>query len=153
MVTPMGKLTQVVVDCRRPAPLARFWAAALDGFEVLPYDDAEIARLAELGLTPESDTCVIVAGPGLELAFQQVDVAEVSKNPVHLDISAPDRATEVRRLVELGATVREELDDHTWMLDPEGNDFCVTDVSERGSDVEHRAGTSGHRLDSNTSSV
>lgn len=127
----MGKLTQIVVDCRHPAPLARFWAAALDDFEVLPYDDEEIARLAELGLTPETDTCVIVVGPNLELAFQQVDVAEVPKNPLHVDISAHDRAAEVRRLVRLGATIRETFDGHTWMLDPEGNDFCVNEVSER----------------------
>ena len=41
----MGKLSQIVVDCRHPGALARFWAAALDGFEILPYDDDEIARL------------------------------------------------------------------------------------------------------------
>lgn len=128
----MGKLTQIVIDCRGPAPLARFWAAALDDFEVLPYDADEIARLAELGLTPETDTCVIVVGPDLEFCFQQVDVAEVAKKPLHVDISARDRPGEVRRLVELGATIREVFDDHTWMLDPEGNDFCVTDGSERG---------------------
>lgn len=128
----MGKLTQIVIDCRGPAPLARFWAAALDDFEVLPYDADEIARLAELGLTPETDTCVIVVGPDLEFCFQQVDVAEVAKKPLHVDISARDRPGEVRRLVEMGATIREVFDDHTWMLDPEGNDFCVTDGSERG---------------------
>jgi hypothetical protein len=50
------------VDCRHPARLARFWADALDGFEVLASDDAEVARLAELGLTPETDRCVIVIG-------------------------------------------------------------------------------------------
>lgn len=131
MVTRMGKLAQIVVDCRHPATLARFWAAALDGFKILPYDDAEIARLAELGLTPETDTCVIVPGPNLEFCFQQVDMVGVAKKPIHVDLSAPDRTAEVRRLVELGAVVREEFDDHTWMNDPEGNDFCVTDISER----------------------
>lgn len=127
----MASLKQVVVDCRQPALLARFWAAALDGFEVLPYDDDEVARLASVGLTPESDTCVIVVGPGPELAFQQVDVAEGAKKPMHLDVGASDIAAEVARLVALGATVRERFDDHTWMLDPEGNDFCVTGPSER----------------------
>lgn len=127
----MGTLKQIVVDCRHPARLARFWADALDGFEVLDYDDAEIARLAEVGLTPETDPCVIVIGPGLELCFQQVDVKEVAKNPLHLDLSATSRDSEVERLVKLGATVKQEFDDHTWLLDPEGNDFCVTDVRER----------------------
>ena len=127
----MGTLRQIVVDCRQPAVLARFWAAALDDFDVLPYDDDEIARLADLGLTPETDTCVIVVGPAVELCFQQVEVADIEKKPMHLDISAPDRAAEVRRLVQLGATVRETFDRHTWMIDPEGNDFCVTDVFNR----------------------
>ena len=127
----MGTLKQVVVDCRHPARLARFWADALDGFEVLSYDDAEIARLAELGLTPETDPCVIVIGPTLELCFQRVGVEDVAKKPLHLDLAAASRKSEVERLVTLGATVKQEFDDHTWLLDPEGNDFCVTDNWER----------------------
>jgi hypothetical protein len=51
----MARLTQLVVDSRTPASLARFWATALDDFEIRPYDDAEIARLAEMGRTPETD--------------------------------------------------------------------------------------------------
>lgn len=127
----MGTLKQIVIDCRHPARLARFWADALDGFEVLAYDDAEIERLAALGLTPETDPCVIVVGPGIELGFQQVDVPAVAKNPLHLDLGASSRGSEVERLVELGATVKHEFDDHTWLEDPEGNDFCVTDASDR----------------------
>ena len=121
----MARLTQIVVDCEVPSALARFWAAALDGFEVRPYDDAEIARLAALGHTPETDPTVIVDGPGLELCFQQVATERRSKTPIHFDITATDRHAEVQRLAALGATVREQFDDHTWMLDPEGNDFCV----------------------------
>jgi hypothetical protein len=127
----MGTLKQIVIDCRHPARLARFWAEALDGFEVLTYDDAEIERLAALGFTPETDPCVILVGPGLELAFQQVDVPDLGKKPLHLDLGASSRSSEVKRLVELGATVKQEFDDHTWLLDPEENDFCVTDTWER----------------------
>ena len=127
----MGMLKQIVVDCRHPARLAQFWAATLDGFEVLAYDDSEIARLAELGLTPETDPCVIVIGPGLELCFQQVDLEDVSKKPLHLDVSSDSRRAEVERLIRLGATVKRDFDDHAWMLDPENNDFCVTDERER----------------------
>lgn len=127
----MATLAQLVIDCRHPASLARFWAAALDGFEVLAYDDAEVARLAALGLTPETDTCVIVVGPGLEIGFQQVEVPEVDKKPIHVDIASQDRVAEVQRLGKLGATVRHHFDDHTWMVDPEGNDFCITDPRER----------------------
>ena len=42
----MARLKQLVVDCRQPALLARFWAAALEDFAVRGYDDDEIARLA-----------------------------------------------------------------------------------------------------------
>ncbi len=120
-----------MVDCRHPARLARFWAAALDDFELLPYDDDEIARLARLGLTPDTDTCVVVISSGLELCFQQVDVSPTPKKSLHLDICSTSRSSEVHRLVALGATVREDFEEHTWMLDPEGNDFCVTGQSER----------------------
>ena len=126
----MAKLIQLVVDCEHPASLARFWAEALDDFEILPYDDDEVARLASLGLTPETDPTVILVGPGLELCFQQVDVVEVPKKPMHVDIASPHRPDEVQRLVELGATVRQDFDGHTWMVDPAGNDFCVVDERE-----------------------
>lgn len=35
---------------------------------------------------------------------------------------------EVARLVSLGATVREGFEHRTWLRDPEGNDFCITDA-------------------------
>jgi hypothetical protein len=40
------RLREIVFDSVHPAALARFWAEALDGFAVRPYDNAEIARLA-----------------------------------------------------------------------------------------------------------
>jgi Glyoxalase-like domain len=127
----MALLRQVVVDCRAPAELAKFWAAALDDFAVRPYDAAEIARLAEQGLTPETDPCVVLDGPHLELCFQQVPVQPRVKTPVHLDIASNDWLAEVDRLVELGAVVKERFPAHVWMQDPEGNDFCVVDRTYR----------------------
>jgi hypothetical protein len=128
----MARLTQIVIDCRHPAALARFWAAALDDFEVRPYDDAEIARLAALGATPETDPGVILDSPHIEICFQQVDAQPATtKKPLHLDLRADDRETEVRRLTQLGASVTERFETHTWMRDPEGNDFCVVDTSLR----------------------
>jgi hypothetical protein len=123
----MARLAQIVVDCRHPAGLARFWASVLDGFAVRPYDDAEIARLAVRGLTPETDPVVIVDGPGIEVCFQHVDPRPAGKRPLHLDVASSDRPAEVRRLVSLGATVHQEFAHHTWMRDPEDNDFCVVD--------------------------
>lgn len=127
----MGRLKQIVVDCRHPARLVRFWANALDGFEVLAYDDAEIARLAELGLTPETDPCVIVLDQVSNSAFSAWMWKMPQKKTLHLDLFSASRKPEVERLVRLGATVKQEFDDHSWLLDPEGNDFCVTDDWER----------------------
>lgn len=124
----MARLKQIVIDCHQPADLAKFWAAALDDFEVRAYDDAEIQRLAALGFTPETDPAVIVDGPHIEICFQQGDSPPVAKQPVHLDLDVDDRAAEVRRLVALGASIQERFDTHTWMRDPEGNDFCVVDT-------------------------
>ena len=127
-------LRQIVVDCETPSSLARFWAAALDGFDVRSYDDAEIARLAALGLTPETDPAVIVDGPHIEICFQKVELVRGPKTPVHLDIDSTNWHAEVEWLVALGATVSEWFERHTWMLDPEGNDFCVVNAAkaERG---------------------
>lgn len=75
----------IVFDARHPASIARFWAAALDDYEVAPYDDAELDRLHGLGIRdPEDDTTVLVeAGPGLPpLGFQSVPEARIVKNRV-----------------------------------------------------------------------
>jgi Glyoxalase-like domain len=84
----MGRLKQVVIDCEKPSSLARFWAAALDDFDVRAYDDEEVARLAALGYTPETDPAVIVDGPHLEICFQKVDPEQRSKTPIHFDIES-----------------------------------------------------------------
>jgi hypothetical protein len=121
----MALLAQIVFDWQHPAALARFWAAALDGYAVRPYDEAELERLASLGHTADTDPFVLVDGPGVELRFQQVPVEDVGKNRVHLDLDAADRDAEVARLVALGAQVRQRFEGHTWLVDPEGNDLCV----------------------------
>jgi hypothetical protein len=56
----MGRLKEIVFDADHPAALARFWAAVIDGYAIRPYDDEEIARLAGLGFTPETDPTVPV---------------------------------------------------------------------------------------------
>jgi Glyoxalase-like domain len=123
----MATLREIVVDCRHAPSLARFWAQVLDDYEVRPYDDAEIERLAGLGLTPETDPTVALDGPGPIVFFQQVPEPKTSKNRVHLDVVAVDRRAEVERLVGLGARVMKEYDTRTLMGDPEDNEFCVTD--------------------------
>jgi hypothetical protein len=118
---------QLVVDCRTPSALARFWAAVLDDHEIRAYDDEELSRLASLGHTPETDPTVILDGPMFEICFQEAEVPATPKRPAHLDVESSDRAAETTRLISLGASVVEEFQSHTWMRDPEGNDFCLTD--------------------------
>ena len=58
----MARIREIAIDAVSPADLAAFWAAALDGYSIRPYDDAEIARLASIGRTPASDPAVAVDG-------------------------------------------------------------------------------------------
>jgi hypothetical protein len=71
----MARLHDVTFDSRHPASIARFWAAALDGYQVAPSDEAELARLRAKGVfDPEDDPTVVVAAPGTQprIFFQLV---------------------------------------------------------------------------------
>lgn len=125
----MARLHDIVFDCFHPASTARFWAAALDGYAVAPYDDAELARLRSLGITStEDDPTVLVesAEGGPRLWFQLVPEAKSVKNRVHLDLLTVDLETEVRRLADLGATVQARHSDNIVLADPAGNEFCLS---------------------------
>lgn len=124
----MAALKDIVVDCAHPASLARFWAAALDGYAIRPYDDEEIERLRAMGIDDvEDDPSVALdsADGNPTIFFQRVPEPKTVKNRVHLDLLAPDRADEVRRLCALGARVLWELESNVTLADPEGNEFCV----------------------------
>ena len=121
----MGSIREIVFDCETPSALARFWAELLDGYAVRPYDAAEIARLAGLGLTPETDPTVMVDGPGPILCFQRVAGRKYENNRVHLDISVSDRQQEVQRIQVLGGEIACEESGYTVMRDLEGNQFCI----------------------------
>ena len=123
----MARVREIVIDAVRPAALARFWAAALDGYAVRSYDAPEVARLAAIGRTPETDPSVAVDGPGPTLFFQETSTPKSSKNRLHFDLVGGARAEEVQRLCALGATVREEREGFSVLQDPEGNEFCVQD--------------------------
>lgn len=122
----MARLREIVIDADHPAALARFWAAALEGYAVRAYDDEEIARLAGLGFTPETDPTVMVDGPGPTLCFQRRAGPRPARNRIHLDVSAVDQEEEVSRLSALGARLVRHAGGYTVLRDPEGNNFCVT---------------------------
>jgi hypothetical protein len=123
----MARLKEIVFDCRRAAPLARFWAAILDGYAVRPYDDEEIARLAALGFTPETDPVVMVDGPGPTLCFHEIERGRV-QGRIHLDLEVSDRTAQRTLVLSLGGSVVREAEGYTVMADPEGNHFCLVDA-------------------------
>ena len=126
----MSRIDSITVDARHPALLARFWAAALEGYAVRAYDAAEVARLGDLGFTPETDPTVMVDGPGPTLCFQKMPGRTNRRNRWHLDLVGAPREAEVERLRALGARVRDVHDGWTTLLDPEDNPFCILDPRE-----------------------
>jgi hypothetical protein len=121
-------IRDIVFDCRHPASLARFWAQALDGYDVAPYDEAELERLRAAGFSgPEDDPTVLVTGgySRPRLWFQLVPERKTVKNRVHLDLRAEDVEKEVDRLLGLGATELHRVESRVTMADPEGNEFCI----------------------------
>ena len=111
----------VTTDCADPKGLAAFWAAALH--TSVSGDYGEFVMLAP----PPA------GGP--VLGFQRVPEDRAGKNRLHLDLGAAagERAAEVARLVELGATVLGERGGDaeglvwTTLTDPEGNEFCIAE--------------------------
>ena len=106
-------LGMVTIDCADPQRLGAFWSSAL-GVPVA-NDIGDYIYLAR------PDGSIVVS-------LQKVPEPRVGKNRVHLDLNG-DRATEVPRLVALGASVVEEheVPGTAWtvLTDPEGNVFCV----------------------------
>lgn len=119
-----GWSLEVTLDAVDAERVARFWAAAL-GYRLL------YARPPYLVLGPPED------GPAAapRVLVQQVPAhaaAVEAGQRVHLDLRVPDPAQEVDRLLDLGATLRREVDERDrggsrwWVLaDPEGTLFCV----------------------------
>jgi len=105
-------------DCHNPLLLAEFWSAAL-GYKTENWPDIDgAASKPRDGGVPH-------------IAFIKVPETKITKNRLHLDIQPidGDMESEVERLVELGATRIDVLNEPsgTWtvMNDPEGNEFCV----------------------------
>jgi hypothetical protein len=122
----MSHLVGIVLDCHHASNLARFWEVAL-GWRIRPYDQAEVARLAALGLTPETDPMVAVdsADGSLVLFLQEVPEPKTVKNRMHVDVRLRDEA-HLEELLRLGATVISEHGGWRVLADPEGNEFCAS---------------------------
>jgi hypothetical protein len=107
-------IKNVTFDCADALVVATFWAAAL-GSNVDEESTSDKAYVEAAGW----------GGPNMW--FNRVPEPKTAKNRIHLDLRAPGGsiADEVVRLKGLGATVLDEGEDLTVMLDPEGNEFCV----------------------------
>jgi len=112
MAMQMGMIT---IDCADPKGLAEFWTAALG--TTVAQDHGDFLMLAP----PEG---------GLTVGLQRVPEPRAGKNRVHVDFGCEDRQAEVARLVELGAkeVAEHEVPGLAWtvLVDPEGNEFCVS---------------------------
>ena len=98
-----------------------FWTAALD-YVPRDEDDDDFALLR-----PRD-------GSGPNVSLDRVRSALQIPPRIHLDLYTDDQAGEVRRLIGLGATEvhwdRRPADaDYVILADPEGNRFCVVDVT------------------------
>lgn len=110
------KLANVTFDCADTLALARFWSQALG----LPIRDGANGYFAALDGGPAGPTWL----------FLLVPEGKTAKNRMHVDLESDDMATEVERLVGLGARPVGEKHEYgmTWTVlhDPEGNEFCVS---------------------------
>jgi predicted enzyme related to lactoylglutathione lyase len=126
---PHGEIA-LVLDCRDLSRMAEFWCAAL-GYEAVG------------GAEPYNS--LLPAGrPGLELLLQRVPEDKGGKNRLHLDLRTPDLASEVARVVALGASLLtdEPVREGGWtwhvLADPEGNEFCVLQPPDNHWDAQDR---------------
>jgi Glyoxalase-like domain len=115
----VGSIVIRVDDLRRQAD---FWAAALD---YVPRD------------APDDDDFMLLRprdGVGPNVSLDRVRSTVQIPPRIHLDLYTEDQSGEVERLIGLGATEvhwdkRPADADYVILADPEGNRFCVIDIT------------------------
>jgi predicted enzyme related to lactoylglutathione lyase len=116
-----SRIASVTFDCEDASSLADFWAQV-------------VGRAVSSG-PPEPSEFFASIEPGDDgspmMMFLKVPEPKTAKNRAHIDLATDDRAAEVARLVELGATHLYDKDEWgiSWatLTDPEGNEFCVSE--------------------------
>ena len=115
------RISELVLECRDPELLARFWCEVLD-FVVLdrPGDGSlEIGPREGFG------------GPQPTIILSPNDEPKKANPPLHIDVNATDRDqdAELERLLKLGARPADigQTGKESWhvLADPEGNVFCL----------------------------
>ncbi len=102
-------VSALAIDCHDPDSLAVFWQALLGG-EMVVYPQYGVVALR---------------APGITFDFTLVPEAKSVKNRLHLDLATADPVETIADAIELGGSLVENLEKHTVMRDPEGNEFCV----------------------------
>jgi predicted enzyme related to lactoylglutathione lyase len=129
----VAQLGNITFACDDPAALCAFWVHAL-GYEAQEAPPAFMEAWIAAGRgANDAAAAVDPTGGGPRLYFQRKPKTLTDTIPIHLDLNAEDRESEVARLVALGASVVETKQrttgdmTETWtvMRDPEGNGFCV----------------------------
>jgi catechol 2,3-dioxygenase-like lactoylglutathione lyase family enzyme len=114
------RITELVLDCREPELLARFWCEVL-GFVVLVREGDDI----EIG-PPEG-----FGGLQPTLVLSRSEEPKNGKLRLHFDVNATDRdqEAELQRLLAAGAQHADvgQSGEEPWyvLADPEGNEFCL----------------------------
>ena len=124
-----SRLREIVIDCRDPQLMARFWGAVLD-YGVVYQEEGEV----EIGpytadARPDRAAWRREVLPAT-LLFVPVPEGKQIKNRLHLDVSPIDRTQEeeVDRVLALGARrIDIGQGNPSWVVlaDPEDNEFCI----------------------------
>ena len=115
------RISELVLECRDPELLARFWCDVLDFVELGREDDGSVEIGPREGFGGAQPT--IVLAPADEPAR--------AKSRLHIDVNATDRdqEAELERLLRLGARPADvgQTGEESWhvLADPEGNEFCL----------------------------
>jgi catechol 2,3-dioxygenase-like lactoylglutathione lyase family enzyme len=117
------RIGSVVIDCINFDRMLAFWQGALH------YVPREPAKGGWVVLRDP-------AGRNTNVSLNQVQPSEklVGRNWLHFDLYTKDQKGEIGRLLKLGATRHpqeyEPDDDFVVLEDPDGNLFCVVDVTK-----------------------
>jgi hypothetical protein len=116
------RITELVLDCRDPEALSRWWREVLDWVELEREDGGDVIEIG-----PREGS-----GRGVPtLVFSISRDPHRGKLPLHLDVNATDRdqEAELERLLALGARPADvgQSGEESWhvLADPEGNEFCL----------------------------
>jgi hypothetical protein len=117
-------VSHTTIDCHNAYELSEWWKQVLD------YVDVD----GDPNLPGHEECMILDPETGHHLLFIEVPDEKRVKNRIHLDLRprSGTRDEELARLLDLGASVIDDLRDHHgpgtgWVVlgDPQGNEFCI----------------------------